>query len=725
MLVQDVHRRGHQFRVETTFHRLTAPLDYILYSPSIEEVHRQPRIQTEPLILAPKAGYYQEDPVVVLDFRSLYPSVTIAYNLCYSTCLGVLREGGSLEGRLGVDLRYKTDLPALQREDVLFSPSGAMFVPASCREGLLPRLLRLVLDTRFEVQAALEHVAGPAGDTEAQVQLKARQFALKMLANTAYGYTAASFTGRMPCVDLAEAIVSLGRLTLERAIRQIEDTPAWGAEVLYGDTDSIFVLLKGRSRAEAFVMGETIAAAITAANPSPVRLQFEKVLQPTLLLVKKRYAGYMWTSPQQTTPTFLAKGIETVRRDQCAATAKVARRLLVSLFDGADPRTLHGLYTKEVSKFQRGVCDPYECIFRRAVKLQRYAGKDVSHLPLGAHLALQEMQKDMARTPYWGERLPYVVARSLHSDRLKDRVVHPERLLEVSCEGEKGWSIDAEYYITKHLNAAVDRLLLGVHLSASRWFREMPRRYHNSALLRVSDFRRVERRRIKSREEKGLPGSTISERTITPLSREEPSTVAHKRSRPSTDELDVISIDSSVEEIQRDSTIVCSDNSEVGSPPVRARTLDGYYQHLQCVVCGAGMMNPREQNRRITSYMHGGDAHRPATGEAAPLHTLPPTCEACWSDPQRLLLHVMAGYHLLGRRLAALRRVCQSCIGGTMDIEDCAVAAVSPHIVQAKVRETDLTCTSTDCELNFEKTRVTELYIQYELWGWFLRQYFW
>lgn len=38
---------------------------------------------------------------------------------------------------------------------------------------------------------------------------------------------------------------------------------------------------------------------------------------------KKRYCGYMYESPEQTNPEYLAKGIETVRRDGCPAVAKV------------------------------------------------------------------------------------------------------------------------------------------------------------------------------------------------------------------------------------------------------------------------------------------------------------------------------------------------------------------------------------------------------------------
>jgi len=44
--------------------------------------------------MEPESAFY-EDPVLVLDFQSLYPSMIIAHNLCFSTCMGKLRSGVS------------------------------------------------------------------------------------------------------------------------------------------------------------------------------------------------------------------------------------------------------------------------------------------------------------------------------------------------------------------------------------------------------------------------------------------------------------------------------------------------------------------------------------------------------------------------------------------------------------------------------------------------------
>ena len=65
----------------------------------------------------------------------------------------------------------------------------------------------------------------------------ARQLALKLIANVTYGYTAAGFSGRMPCAELADSIVQCGRRTLETAISFVNQHDKWKARVIYGDTD--------------------------------------------------------------------------------------------------------------------------------------------------------------------------------------------------------------------------------------------------------------------------------------------------------------------------------------------------------------------------------------------------------------------------------------------------------------------------------------------------------
>lgn len=111
----------------------------------------------------------------------------------------------------------------------------------------------------------------------------------------------------MPCVEIADAIVQTGRETLERAKNTIESRPEWGAIVRYGDTDSLFVHLPGKTKDEAFEIGNEIADTITRMNPKPVKLKFEKVYLPSFLLAKKRYVGFKYESQKDKEPEFDAK----------------------------------------------------------------------------------------------------------------------------------------------------------------------------------------------------------------------------------------------------------------------------------------------------------------------------------------------------------------------------------------------------------------------------------
>lgn len=46
---------------------------------------------------------------------------------------------------------------------------------------------------------------------------------------------------------------------------------------MYGDTDSLFIYLHGRTKEQAFLIGNEMADAITAQNPAPIKMKFEKV----------------------------------------------------------------------------------------------------------------------------------------------------------------------------------------------------------------------------------------------------------------------------------------------------------------------------------------------------------------------------------------------------------------------------------------------------------------
>ncbi|VDM17050.1 unnamed protein product [Hydatigera taeniaeformis] len=331
--------RGSQYRVESLLLRIARRLNFLLPSPSPPQRAHQRAPQAIPLTLEPYSGLHVDAPVLVLDFQSLYPSVAIAHNYCFSTALGRLHVLQPHEAFEFGCLTHSISAETLKKlaNKVTVSPNGVVFVRPEVYRGVLPRLWRVLLSSRLMVKDSLK-IYAERSESLRQL-LDARQLGLKLIANVMYGYTAASFSGRMPCVEVGDSIVHKGRECLERAIRLVEDgndcqMPWAGSKVIYGDTDSLFIKLPPFVDKEtAFKLGQQIADAVTASNPAPIKLKLEKVYYPCLLETKKRYVGYAYESPSQTEPKFDAKGIETVRRDHAPFVGTILESAIRQIFD--------------------------------------------------------------------------------------------------------------------------------------------------------------------------------------------------------------------------------------------------------------------------------------------------------------------------------------------------------------------------------------------------------
>ncbi|GAB7351860.1 hypothetical protein MBLNU459_g2414t1 [Dothideomycetes sp. NU459] len=454
-----VFSRGSQFKVESLMFRIAKPESFVLVSPSRKQVGQQNALECLPLVMEPQSNFYNS-PLLVLDFQSLYPSVMIAYNYCYSTCLGRITSWRG-QNKMGfTDFKREPRLLELVKDKLNISPNGMMYVKPEMRKSLLAKMLGEILETRVMVKSGMKV---DKDDKTLQQLLNNRQLALKLIANVTYGYTSASFSGRMPCSEIADSIVQTGRETLEKAIAFIHSVPRWGAEVVYGDTDSLFVYLKGRTRAEAFTIGDEISKAVTDMNPRPIKLKFEKVYHPCVLLAKKRYVGFKYESPNQTEPEFDAKGIETVRRDGTPAEQKIEETALKTLFRTADLSQVKAYFQAQCTKIMSGKFSIQDFCFAKEVKLGTYAERGPP--PPGALIATKRMLRDPRLEPQYGERVPYVVIAGAPGARLFERCVEPERLLYDDFA-----ELDAEYYISKNLIPPLERIfnLVGANVRAWR-----------------------------------------------------------------------------------------------------------------------------------------------------------------------------------------------------------------------------------------------------------------
>ena len=459
-----VFSRGSQFKVESLMFRIAKPENFLLPSPGRKQVGQQNALECLPLVMEPQSAFYTS-PVLVLDFQSLYPSVMIAYNYCYSTCLGRVASWRG-QNKMGfADYSREHGLLELLRDQINIAPNGIIYAKPRIRKSLLAKMLGEILETRVMVKGGMK---AEKDDKTLQRLLNNRQLALKLIANVTYGYTSASFSGRMPCSEIADSIVQTSRETLERSIAFIHSVERWGAEIVYGDTDSLFIHLKGRTKDEAFDIGSEIAAAITNMNPRPMKLKFEKVYLPCVLLAKKRYVGFKYENKFQKEPEFDAKGIETVRRDGTPAEQKIEEKALKILFRTRDLSQVKSYFLSQCTKIMKGKVSIQDFCFAKEVRLGTYSAKGVP--PPGALISTRRMLEDPRAEPQYGERVPYVVITGAPGARLIDRCVAPDVLLHNDQK-----ELDSEYYITKNLIPPLERIFNLVGANVRQWYDEMPK----------------------------------------------------------------------------------------------------------------------------------------------------------------------------------------------------------------------------------------------------------
>ncbi|XP_058715720.1 DNA polymerase delta catalytic subunit [Poecile atricapillus] len=375
-------------------------------------------------VIEPLKGYY-DSPIATLDFSSLYPSIMIAHNLCYSTLLAP----GSAQ-RLG-----------LGPEDFIRTPTGQLFVTPRVRSGVLPRVLQGLLAARSRVKAALAQEQDP----ERRQVLDGRQLALKVSANSVYGFTGAQ-AGKLPCLEISQSVTGFGRQMIEKT-KQLVENKYPDVQVVYGDTDSVMCRLSVASVAEAAALGREVATWVSGHFPSPIRLEFEKVYLPYLLISKKRYAGLCFAGSAE--PRLDCKGLEAVRRDNCPLAANLVTACLRRILLHRDPMGAVAHAQEVISDLLCNRIDISQLVITK--ELTRAAS---AYSAPQAHVALAERlrRRDPGSAPSLGDRVPYVIVSGARGQAAYTRSEDPVFALEQNLP------IDTRYYLEQQLSRPLLRI---------------------------------------------------------------------------------------------------------------------------------------------------------------------------------------------------------------------------------------------------------------------------
>ncbi|CAG8652886.1 1903_t:CDS:10, partial [Paraglomus brasilianum] len=386
-------------------------------------------------VIEPKKGYY-DVPIATLDFSSLYPSIMIAHNICYTTLLSPQ----------DVDiLKLRADV------DYIVTPNNARFAKKHLRKGLLPTILEDLLTARKRAKADLKKETDPFK----RAVLDGRQLALKLSANSVYGFTGAT-AGKLPCLEISSSVTAYGRQMIERTKQELESqfTQSNGyqhdIEVIYGDTDSVMVKFGVNDLKETMRLGKEAADYVTAKFIKPINLEFEKIYYPYLLISKKRYAGLYWTRPEKW-DKLDTKGIETVRRDNCLLVQNVIETCLRKILIDRDVKGAEEYTKRTIADLLQNKIDMSQLVITKAlsksVTLQDYAGKQ-------AHVELAERmrKRDAGSAPTLGDRVAYVIVKASKGAAAYEKSEDPIYVLENNIP------IDTKYYLENQLSKPLLRI---------------------------------------------------------------------------------------------------------------------------------------------------------------------------------------------------------------------------------------------------------------------------
>jgi len=386
-------------------HVLTAAVGFRVDSYLVKEAFQMgelpPRRREQPymtyaggLVLKPKPGIHEN--VAVMDFKSMYPTLMLLYNISPDT---LVEENPPIEAQIeGLPYGFKRDKP-----------------------GLYASAISKLLNLRAELKRRLNHVEGP----EARV-LAERERAVKVLTNAIYGY--AGWPGaRWYCREVAEATAHLGREMIKRVL---EKCRTMGLAVIYGDTDSVFVKHDASKLAELRKWVEKELKLEIKVDKLYRRLMFTES--------KKKYAGLTEDGSVDIV------GMEAVRSDWPSVARNAQKAVLTAILKEPNLEDALKKAREVVLNVKAGKVKKDEWIIWKTVTkpLEEYAVK-TPHVEVARKL----VEKGWKMKP--GGKVGYIIKKGTGK-------LHEKATPYMEVQGEE---VDREYYVENLIVPAVMRPL--------------------------------------------------------------------------------------------------------------------------------------------------------------------------------------------------------------------------------------------------------------------------
>ena len=352
------------------------------------------------VVLKPLPGMHGN--IAVLDFKSMYPSLMIAYNISPDT--------------------YVPPKEPAPKSGVYEAPEvGHHFRKEPA--GFYKEVLSYLISVRDEIRSRMK--ALPPESVEYRV-FDARQKAVKVITNASYGY--AGWTGaRWYVKPVAEAAAAWGRHTILNSIRMAEEA---GLRVVYGDTDSIFLnndveKIEGLSKKIKKELGLEIKP-----DKVYVRIFFTEA--------KKRYAGLLPDGRLDIV------GLEVVRGDWANIAKTVQEKVLEIVLKEQSPEKAAEFVQQFVSELRQK-----RVSFRDLIIWKTLTKPAEEYEVKASHVEAAKMLKEKGWELAVGDKVGYVIV--VGSGRLYERV-KPYKYASYD-------EVDLEYYVSKQVVPVATRVL--------------------------------------------------------------------------------------------------------------------------------------------------------------------------------------------------------------------------------------------------------------------------
>jgi len=348
----------------------------------------------------------------MFDFTSMHTSIIITHNLSRGTLLEE-KEKDSFESP---ELELKGE-----KQKFYFSK----------KPGFFPELLHEIFNMRKKFKT--EYKKDP------NVITKARSNAFKVLSASVHGYIG-FFGARYYSIEASASILAFVRKYNMDTIDKIKKL---GYEIIYGDTDSIAFLTKGKSETEI----KKVLKKLNDELPGLMELELEDFYKRGLWVTtrggttgaKKKYAMMSDNGDLK------IRGFETVRRDWCKLSRQMQDSVIrMILNEGNEKKALE--FVKEiVQKIKQRKIDLKELIIKTQLKKPISEYKSIS-----PHVIAAKKMEEQEIPVTQGNLIEYYIAET---DGKKAKLVREK----VKLPTEKG-EYNIEYYLERQILPAVENI---------------------------------------------------------------------------------------------------------------------------------------------------------------------------------------------------------------------------------------------------------------------------